>query len=1377
MKPIQITNNKSGSNYGSTIPLSELEMISISGSNINYPFGRSDKDVIEKAFYNKNGDLLNWSVDYPSDTYTRIDGNYINLNNEKIYYSFNRFDKSFQTIGDKVVLYPARDLKSLGYEFGNFQSVYLPIKNVVGNNNRPLSIIEISNSRKEIKLAYQSNDLKTKSEYIDYVNGTFRTKDVVNDIINGLNSIQLTDYFLSTVEKYPEELDVIKQKYSFNRDSVVMFFVLDLFNGTSHGERKSDGSISLTDSFGIVDQISNLLYTKYEDENTFNSIKSDYSNISKSIISIELKKISNKEPSNEDISFFFDIFNSAFTNILSLVESSYVDKNYGLMKDVLNMGQMDLYNIVNKAAFVDDSTGEITLLVLLKDKLEDIYKIGDKTYISNISPSLPIFNNILLYKQTEYTKKQLRGPNFSIYEINGNSSGTKLISYDDLINKNTTGSLSTLIENYYKYDKKSPIINVDYTNYEKFIKFSSAETRINNFERKLSDINKIDLAISSLSSFTDKETVSEIETLKSRREEIFGSFDGYENYLYDNTGSIDHESAIEYDKYNNDSLENNVPVFIREDSSNSDYIKFVKMIGHMFDNIWVYIDNLPSSQPTTNDGKTGNTSMMLSNILESFGWKVDVNNSSENLAQLLFSKTDFSAEEAETAFTDLISSQDRAKTIWRRMLVNLPFILKSLGTEETIRCILSCYGIPRSLLKIKEYGGVSNGSNPNDKSVWKYDSVYYAVNFTTGSEYISIPWDNGEKSIEFKIRFDPLKTNKTGEVYRFLNCDNRWAVGSVRTRGDVWGKLFFSITNTSETKTIYTDELPIFNGDLYNVLLRQFADKNLVLGQTGSSDLNQYELLAKKVEDSRDVFSVSGSLYLTSSFSPFFQSSSFTSSIKFGNQISSGSNEEFYGNIDQIKTWKKTISNESFDNHATFFDGFDMGTPDETLDNIIFRLNFEGPVNLYSSSGIVSIENSSPIESNLTASFIGFPSPTEREYYDSVSRTDKTTYFPYQFKRFESVQEVKVPNFGGNRYDSEKIRRIDIELFTDLSPTSKAASNINTVSSTDNKNLGIYLSPSDSINEEILKMFTGTDFQNLIGDPSDLYSNKYTLFEEFKRKYQKYINTNVDFTTFFNYVKGYLDKSVFDQIKRSVPANSNLVTGILIEPTILERSKIESKPVEVEIHNNLSTKVEDIQKYQANLPYQERMSVSIPQAEGISVTNNFSGQFIDNAPDKNAYTAFAQNGFATINGENYYIQIIDYPIQRQQDNFNVEPDPSSNVTTFKDVRNKGKLSNQTTIFKKLCAKKYKNISEIVVFGAPLNGYWHYHHKNHLTVPFAKTIRFSSDNVFVKNQQTEKTTVDATGNLNGDLPFSTSVVDRGRPTVTSQGNQNILGSRG
>ena len=1366
MTIVNITDNKSSINYGSTVSADLLKLISISGSSTNYPFGYSEHDVIEKAFYDQSGNLLNWSVDYPNESFTQVSGKYINLRNQDIFYSFNRFSKSFETIDSKVVLFPADDLKSLGYETGAFKCVYQPLKNIVGNSNRTLTVTEISNSRRELKLSYKQSDTKTKDEYINYIDGNIKTKEIVEDIVTGLKNIQLTDYFQLVSSKNREQLDIIKQKYSFSRDNLVLLFAMDLYNGVVSGERKSDGSISVSDSFSIKEQTINNLYSTYESNTNFDEIKSLFNSISTSITETELRKISNSDLTSEDINFFVSIFNLAFGDISELTRIKYTDNNYGLLKDVLNFGELNLYNIVNKAAFVNELTGEYTLLILTENALDDTYKAGSECYISNTSPSFAICQTILLLKENIYVPKSLRGPNFSIHGDKRGPSDTKLLSESDIYN-NESGS----VYNHYKYNKSTSDINVDYTKYENFVKFSSLTTRIDNFDKKILELNSISQSISLLDQFTDIETVSDISTLRNQRDEIIGSFDGYESYLYKNTGSVDYVSASYYDKYNNESLENNVPAFIREDENNYDYIKFVRMIGHMFDNIWIYIDNIPSSQPITNDGKTGKSSQIISTILDSFGWDVDYNTSSESLLQMLFSKED-APYELDSSALGLMSQKSRTESVLRRMLINLPIILKTLGTEESIRSILSCYGVPKSIIKIREYGGISNTDNSLNQSTFKLDSIYHAVKFSNGYEYIKLPWDNSEKSIEFKLRFDPYLNDSSMKIYRLVSCGDRWTIG-VSRENVKWGRIFFSISNLSETKTVYTDRVPIFNGSLYNVLIRKFDSVSILSNQTSSMDLSKYEIITSVKDGINDIFRVSGSIELDQSFDDYFQKVSSTGSITFGNFLSSGSSDAFYGNIDQIKTSKNVVSDDIFDIHSGLFDSFNIGYSSSALSDSVFRLNFEYPVNLYSTSSIIDFNNSNLTDSNLTCSLNNFSSPTSTVFYDAVLNVTKSTEYPYQFERFEEIKEVVVPKLGGVRYNSNKVRKIDITLETPLSPQDRAISDINNYIESDNNNLGVYLSPTDTINDNILKLFAGVDFQSLIGNPSDLYSNKYQDFEDFKRKYQKYISKDINFTTFLNSVKGYVDQSLFDQIKRAVPARTNLVTGILIEPTIFERTKIESKPLESSIHNNLNFGIEKIQNCQSYLPFQDRIYISIPQATGKSLQTNYSNNFIDSVPDNNGYGIFAQNGYTFINGELYFAEIIKYELPRQINVLYKNENPTTDLVEFRDVYLNGNASYQTKTFEKISIKKVVSSTTSATQGIPLNGYWHTHHKNKLTIKHADTKRISTTETFIKNQQTSNTTTDGLGNLNGDLPFYSTIVDRGRVVSTLQDSQNIL----
>ena len=56
------------------------------------------------------------------------------------------------------------------------------------------------------------------------------------------------------------------------------------------------------------------------------------------------------------------------------------------------------------------------------------------------------------------------------------------------------------------------------------------------------------------------------------------------------------------------------------------------------------------------------------------------------------------------------SSEDISEEIWKRILANLPFFIKSKGTERAVKGLLSCYGIPSSILRVREYGGPDKGT-------------------------------------------------------------------------------------------------------------------------------------------------------------------------------------------------------------------------------------------------------------------------------------------------------------------------------------------------------------------------------------------------------------------------------------------------------------------------------------------------------------------------------------------------------------------------------------------------------------------------------------------------------------------------------------------
>ena len=50
------------------------------------------------------------------------------------------------------------------------------------------------------------------------------------------------------------------------------------------------------------------------------------------------------------------------------------------------------------------------------------------------------------------------------------------------------------------------------------------------------------------------------------------------------------------------------------------------------------------------------------------------------------------------------SERDISREIWSRIINNMPFFLKNKGSVRAIKGLISAYGIPSTILRVKEYG-------------------------------------------------------------------------------------------------------------------------------------------------------------------------------------------------------------------------------------------------------------------------------------------------------------------------------------------------------------------------------------------------------------------------------------------------------------------------------------------------------------------------------------------------------------------------------------------------------------------------------------------------------------------------------------------------
>ena len=161
---------------------------------------------------------------------------------------------------------------------------------------------------------------------------------------------------------------------------------------------------------------------------------------------------------------------------------------------------------------------------------------------------------------------------------------------------------------------------------------------------------------------------------------------------------------------------------------------------------------------------------------------------------------------------------------------------------------------------------------------------------------------------------------------------------------------------------------------------------------------------------------------------------------------------------------------------------------------------------------------------------------------------------------FESVVDKTktiIPNHGPNRRMATKIRIEDNFLSGSgavLSKNKRFDYSSNDLSPIDSPKVGIYFSPTDVVNDDIVNSFANLDFNQYLGDPRDNFKENYSDLKDISNQYfQKYTDKN-NFWDYMHIIK-YYDQSIFKQLKKAIPARAKPHLGTLIEGNIFERPK------------------------------------------------------------------------------------------------------------------------------------------------------------------------------------------------------------------------------
>ncbi len=234
----------------------------------------------------------------------------------------------------------------------------------------------------------------------------------------------------------------------------------------------------------------------------------------------------------------------------------------------------------------------------------------------------------------------------------------------------------------------------------------------------------------------------------------------------------------------------------------------------------------------------------------------------------------------------------------------------------------------------------------------------------------------------------------------------------------------------------------------------------------------------------------------------------------------------------EFRLWSEPLSQSVFENHLRAPKAYNGNTTQSHYDNLVLRIPLDNNVTYATTSSLTNIAH-----------------PQTYDYSGSTQQFGGNNY-----RSLVDVEEMKVPNLGPSRRNATKIRIENTSLDGQLAYNVRREKSSQDTAPVDSNKLGVYFSPADVINEDIMYSIADMNFDDYIGDPRDQYKYQYRGLEQQQRNYFKKYNSPNNFWDYMRLID-YFDASIWTQLEKLIPARANTNLGLLIEPNILERKK------------------------------------------------------------------------------------------------------------------------------------------------------------------------------------------------------------------------------
>lgn len=922
-------------------------------------------------------------------------------------------------------------------------------------------------------------------------------------------------------------------------------------------------------------------------------------------------------------------------NFLADILETYIDEDREL-KTLLNFGE-DRQNVIiaQRTASVN-ATGVPTMQFKLLQPVENDIDINEPLFISTevantivqsarVKFAPPIDRTPYLRPRNmdarvnEDLGKSLRNVTLNVLKLQTGSLGTLTTTIDG---KSSVSFEDDIFRRWYSFDFNSAELNLDFTNYDNFVFYGSAAMRLHAFRQKLLEIERLsrdslqfeggvftgELASAGAAYIIDQSTKLSLE-----KENIIRSFDRYEQHLYFTPSGSEspysasawyaeggeeyneisywpktqngklfpvnsEESTIwfetqlqiaqRFDEFNENNLINTVPTHLRDDEENAPYFTFIAMIGHFFDTIKPYVDQFPMIHSRYIDPDAELSKDLVADIAESVGFKVPTIDSVFNLAESVLGTTDTAPRRDFTVET------------YKRLLHNIPMFAKSKGTRTALRTALRTLGITEQLIDVQESGEAT------DTSARITAEFYNSIRFVGSPSHIKLPLRTTNRtpyprSIQFNLEIDQNK-NMT-----ILNGDDLWKL-DVTVNPNNSKLIRFELIGSNNNTLLTTRYFPNTRNELINVSIRTYqATSTTVLriinvdqeNITFDLSANDSELVDKFI----DLWNETDDIY-----------------IGGDGQILT---DNFVGKVSDIRLWGINLTDENILNSA-FDPGNNSGNIFTDASNNLYVQISLNKVNFDLLETSSSLINESSYKDKLLSPSL--------QFIDVVGITSES------LSRDTRYIKQRIPNTGATTYVTNKVKIAPPPMFIENEQLQgvKRLYRTESIVLLENKNVpsninkvNISTSPTTLINQNIIRNIGLENANALYGIPNDSYKTLPNNLFNLRDHYNKFYYMNIDSNRFIRTISRI--SSVINQIiDYFIPSRATVLSGITIEPNLLERNKLPSL-TKIKLYGNGSRRTINATNPESPLP--RDYSATFTLFKDISLVNGiFTGSFITN---------------------------------------------------------------------------------------------------------------------------------------------------------------------